>query len=94
MEFEYDNNKSRINKEKHGIDFEKAQSLWDDDNALIIPANIMDDEMRYALISKLDEKYYVAIFTLRNEKYRIISVRRCRKNEERNYEENNRWRIW
>ena len=90
MEFEYDNNKSRINKEKHGIDFEKAQSLWDDDNALIIPANIMDDEMRYALISKLDEKCYVAIFTLRNEKYRIISVRRCRKNEERNYEENNR----
>ena len=28
MKFEYDNNKSRINKEKHGIDFIEAQSLW------------------------------------------------------------------
>ncbi len=28
MKFEYDTNKSRINKEKHGIDFIEAQSLW------------------------------------------------------------------
>jgi len=89
MEFEYDNNKCRINKEKHGIDFEESQALWLDENALIVPANIVDDETRYALISRLKDKCYVAIFVLRDEMYRIISVRRCRKNEERNYEENN-----
>ena len=89
MKFEYDNNKSRINKEKHGIDFEESQALWLDENALVVPANIVDDERRYALISILKDKCYVAIFVLRNETYRIISVRRCRKNEERNYEENN-----
>ncbi len=89
MEFEYDNNKSRINKEKHGIDFEESQALWLDENALVVSANIVDDETRYALISRLNEKCYVAIFTLRDETYRIISVRRCRKNEEKNYEENN-----
>lgn len=89
MKFEYDKNKSQINKEKHGIDFVDAQNLWQDENALIVPANIVDDEVRYALISIFKGKCYTAIFTLRDEIYRIISVRRCRKNEERNYEKNN-----
>ena len=89
MKFEYDENKSQINKEKHGIDFIDAQNLWQDENALIVPANIIDDEVRYALISILKNKCYTAIFIIRDEIYRIISVRRCRKNEERNYETNN-----
>ena len=89
MEFEYDETKSIKNKLKHGIDFIEAQRLWDDDeNALIVPANIIDNEVRYALISKLENKCYVAIFTIRDNKYRIISVRRCRKKEEANYEKN------
>jgi uncharacterized DUF497 family protein len=89
MKFEYDENKSQINKEKHGIDFIDAQNLWKDENALIVSANIIDDEVRYALISILKNKCYTAIFIIRDEIYRIISVRRCRKNEERNYEKNN-----
>lgn len=89
MKFEYDDNKSQINIKKHGIDFVDAQNLWKDEDALIITANIIDDEVRYALISIFKDKCYTAIFTLRNEIYRIISVRRCRKNEERNYEKNN-----
>jgi uncharacterized protein len=93
MKFEYDENKSLINKEKHGIDFVDAQNLWQDENALIIAANIIGDEARYALISILKNKCYTAIFTLRDEMYRIISVRRCRKNEERNYEKNNSPRV-
>jgi len=89
MKFEYDNNKSRINKEKHSIDFLEAQDLWKDENSLVIPANISDEEMRYALISKFNTKCYVAIFTMRVNIFRIISVRRCRKNEEINYENSN-----
>ena len=89
MKFEYDENKSLLNKEKHGIDFVDAQNLWQDENALIVPANITGDETRYALISIFKNKCYTAIFTLRDEMYRIISVRRCRKNEEKSYEKNN-----
>lgn len=29
--FEYDPNKSQINLTKHGIDFEQAQRLWEDE---------------------------------------------------------------
>ena len=87
MKFEYDKAKSIKNKQKHGIDFEEAKNLWKDEDALIVPANIVDNEVGYALISKFLKKCYVSIFTLRNEKYRIISVRRCRKNEEKRYDE-------
>ena len=89
MDFEYDINKSLNNKDKHGIDFEEAKSLWDNKHSLIVPANIIDNENRYAMISKLNKKCFVAIFIIRNDKYRIISVRRCRKNEEKDYENNN-----
>ena len=89
MKFEYDDNKSNTNKEKHGIDFVEAQNLWQNGNALVVPANIVDEEVRYALISIFKNRCYVAIFTIRDEAYRIISVRRCRKNEEKRYEDNN-----
>ena len=89
MDFEYDENKSIKNKQKHNISFEEAKLLWNDQNSIVVPANIMDDEIRYALIGVLDQKCYVAIFTIRGESYRIISVRRCRKNEEKNYANSN-----
>ena len=89
MKFEYDEKKSQINKEKHNIDFVEAQKLWQDEEALVIPANIVDNEIRYALISKILTKCFVVIFTIREDTNRIISVRRCRKNEEKNYENNN-----
>ena len=88
MDFEYDQNKSILNKEKHKIDFEEAKLLWQDKSSIIIPANMKDNEIRYAIIAKLNQKCYVAIFTIRNENYRIISVRRCRKKEEDDYENN------
>ena len=89
MKFEYDENKSKINKEKHRIDFVEAQNLWQNENALVVPANIVAEEIRYALISTYRNKCYVAIYTIRDDVYRIISVRRCRKNEERSYEDYN-----
>jgi hypothetical protein len=30
MDFEFDETKSESNKKKHGIDFIKAQELWED----------------------------------------------------------------
>ncbi len=36
--FEYDDNKSQTNQQKHGIDFIEAQQLWQDDDLLEIQA--------------------------------------------------------
>ena len=84
MEFEYDKVKSAANHKKHGIDFLEAQELWNDPDCIVIPARTVG-ESRYLLIGKLGKKFWSAIFTLRNQKIRIISVRKARKNEEEYY---------
>ena len=82
MDFEFDPEKSFSNKTKHGIDFYEAQELWKDSDRIIIPAKNLD-EARYLLIGKI---YWSAIFTYRNDKIRLISVRKSRKSEKEIYE--------
>ena len=85
MDFEFDKNKSAINKEKHKIDFAEAQVLWDDPDRLEIPA-ITSDEERRLVIGKIGKKVWSAIITYRENKTRIISVRRSRDKEAMLYE--------
>jgi uncharacterized protein len=85
MIFEYDPEKSRINREKHGVDFEESQQLWDDEDGLVVPAQ-SETEQRWALLAVLRDRVWVAFYTMRNESIRIISVRKARKNEEKLYD--------
>lgn len=85
MEFEYDPVKSERNKEKHGLDFDEAQALWDDPDRVVLPAQ-SDDEDRFAIIAKMKQKLWVAFYTPRENRTRIISVRRARTNERILYE--------
>ncbi len=88
MEFEFDPLKSRINKQKHGIDFKKAQRLWEDIDRIVTPAKMVD-ELRYLVIGKIEKKHWSAIVTTREKNIRIISVRRSRKEEIEIYEGEN-----
>ena len=63
----------------------EAQKLWEDPYRIEIPAKYLD-EPRYLLIGKINDKHWAAIFTYRNNKIRIISVRRAKKNEKEIYE--------
>ena len=83
--FEYDPAKSLSNLEKHGIDFDQAQNLWLDENRVVIKA-LISDEPRFLLIAKYAGKHWTAVFTQRNDKTRIISVRRSRPKEIAAYE--------
>ena len=85
MSFEYDPGKSAENKRKHGIDFEEAQALWADPALVEIPAHT-SDEPRWLLIGRIEEKHWSAVITRREEKIRLISVRRSRDGEVRIYE--------
>jgi uncharacterized DUF497 family protein len=85
MEFEFDKRKSQNNKKKHGVDFIEAQALWKDRDRIEIPAKTID-ENRFLIIGKITDKCWSAIITYRNEKVRIISVRRSRKEEIEIYE--------
>jgi len=85
MEFEFDHKKSESNEQKHGIDFYEAQKLWDDTDFIEIPVKT-SDEPRFMAIGKISGKYWSGVITYRNEKIRIISVRRSRKEEVDIYE--------
>lgn len=86
MKFEYDYSKSDSNLLKHGIDFESAQYLWRDPNALQIRAK-SDTEERFALIAMMNQSLWIAFYTYRKDVIRIISVRKARENEKRIYNE-------
>ncbi len=84
--FEFDPNKSCKNKEKHGIDFDEAQQLWDDPDCIEVPVK-EQSELRFVVIGMIGSKYWSSVITYRNENIRIISVRRSRQKEVAIYEE-------
>ena len=85
MEFEFDPKKSAGNKQKHGLDFQEAQALWNDPDFIEIPVQTID-EPRYLVIGKIEGKHWSGVITYRGDKVRIISVRRSRKEEVKIYE--------
>ena len=85
MVFEYDNNKSDANREKHGIGFDEAQALWEDDRMLEAPLKY-PYESRFLCVGKIGPKHWSAIVTYRSGAVRIISVRRSREEEIQHYE--------
>ncbi|MDZ7831080.1 MAG: BrnT family toxin [Desulfobacterales bacterium] len=85
MNFEFDENKSLANKQKHGIDFIEAQALWEAPDRVEIPAKTID-ENRFLLIGKISKIHWSVIVTYRQTKIRIISARRSRKEEIEIYE--------
>ncbi|MFH1146300.1 MAG: BrnT family toxin [Pseudomonadota bacterium] len=86
MRFEWDDEKSRTNKAKHGIDFDAAKDLWNDPNRVEILTSY-PIENRSILIGIIEKKLWTAVFTRRSDSTRIISVRRARKKEAELYGE-------
>ena len=85
MPFEFDRGKSDANRAKHGIDFVEAQAIWLDEMLIEIPART-EDEPRYLVVGTIGEKHWSAVVTYREDKIRIISVRRARSEEVALYE--------
>ena len=79
--FEFDPAKSIANKAKHGIDFEEAQALWQDEDLLISRSRPGEPEERWLAIGAIDGRHWTTIFTMRGERIRLISVRRAREQE-------------
>lgn len=85
MEFEYDLKKSEANLAKHGIRFSEAEMLWEDPQRIELSAN-SEVESRHALVASISGKIWFAVYTIRELRIRIISVRRARKQEVQYYE--------
>ena len=86
MEFEWDPAKAASNLEKHGIDFEDALRVFADPSArttdVTRPEHLED---RFKVVGMVDDRIIAVIYTDRGAARRIISARRSRKNEQRDY---------
>lgn len=84
IEFEWDQEKNKGNQIKHGVSFERAVEIWENEYVDVEDvARSEEGERRDATIGWIEGKIFTAIWTKRSGKIRLISVRRARENEER-----------
>ncbi|MBI3392105.1 MAG: BrnT family toxin [Nitrospirae bacterium] len=85
MDLDWDPKKSDANRTKHGIDFETAKELWQDENRVEIRAPHPVED-RAIVIARRHQKPWTGIYAVRGATLRIISERRARKREVALYE--------
>jgi uncharacterized DUF497 family protein len=83
-EFEWDEAKRETNRLKHGVDFDDAVNMFDGRPVLNL-AGRGEAEPRIVTIGIVEGIYYAVIWTKRGDKRRIISCRRARHEERREY---------
>lgn len=67
MDFEFDPGRSEANEAKHGIDFDEAMELWDDENRIEIPART-SDEPRFLVVGRIAGVHGSGVITYRGER--------------------------
>lgn len=89
--FEWDLAKNKANREKHGISFEEAESVFYDENALVRDdPDHSDEEDRFIILgfSSLANMLVVShCYREQDEVIRIISARKATKSERAQYQE-------
>lgn len=84
--FEWDPQKAEANLKKHGLSFERAQTIWDDERRYILRSANRSDEPRWLVVGRVGPQlYFSAIITYRGERIRIISARESTKREKERY---------
>ena len=91
LKFSWDKNKAQSNLKKHGIAFDEAKTVFDDENArLIFDPDHSEDEERFILLGfSNSSKILTVVHCYRDDEHsiRIISARKSTKTEEKQYRE-------
>lgn len=91
MTFEWDEEKNKANKRKHGVDFEMAVRVFLDSKRIekLDIAHSTLEEERMNIIGRVSNTLILfVVSTDRNDKMRIISARKAEPSEEAEYYEN------
>ena len=83
MEYEWDEEKNRANNERRQLDFSEVEN-FDWDNAVIRRSDRFH-EPRWVSIGYIGDRLHVVIFTERNGRCRIISLRIASNKERSEY---------
>jgi len=89
MKFEWDENKAKSNVVKHGITFSVAVTIFADPYLLFTEdsQHSQQEEREWAIGVAENGLLIVVVFTIREEKIRIISARKASKTERKQYEQ-------
>lgn len=89
IKFEWDENKNRTNQNKHGISFAEAQTVFYDDEALVIDDPEHSEEEERFIILGLSNKANLLVvchcYRASETVIRIISARKATKTESQYY---------
>lgn len=93
IKFEWDENKNQTNQRKHGISFEEASEVFEDESAILFddPDHSIDED-RFLIIGMIKStKICIISHCYRNNDsvIRLISAREATKSEKRTY-----WERW
>ena len=78
--FEWDDNKDKVNQKKHGVSFALAQLAFLDHKRVILEdLEHSGDEKRFYCLGKISEGILTVRFTYRSNKIRIFSAGYWRK---------------
>ncbi len=86
MRYKWDEKKREINLEKHGLDFLDAVLVLEAQEKATFPARYEQEE-QFKAIAKVEETYFVVIYTMRSDITRIISFRPAKRKERLRYED-------
>jgi len=85
MTFEWDESKRRGNVVKHGIDVSGVEELFHGLTVTMEDDRYSYGEQRFVTLGLLNGRVVVVVHTEREDRIRVISVRKATKNEEQLY---------
>jgi uncharacterized protein len=90
LEFEWDARKARLNRATHGIGFEEGLTVFRDPLARIFEDEEHSQiEPREIIVGhSVKQRLVLVCFTVRQNRIRIISLRRATRYKRKDYEEN------
>ena len=89
--FEWHDRKAATNLRDHGVSFEQATFVFDDLHAIDqIDTSMEYGEERSVVIGTAESDLLVVVYTMREDRIRIISARKAEKHEHKQYDHQNR----
>ena len=87
MEFDWDEEKDAANRAKHGVGLGDAVRLEWDEGQFRPDRRFNYGEERQEVLANLDGRLFSCIYTMRGHVFRVISLRKANRREQRRYDQ-------
>ena len=87
MDFEWDPKKAESNRQKHGVEFLDAVTVFDDDRAITLVDEHPDEERFVSFGLDAYGRVLAVAYEIRDDSIRIISARKATSRERAQYED-------